>query len=74
MRIWKSPIDVAVATERGKNSMSDYLGITFDAVGDDFLIGSMPVDHRTKQPFGIMHGGASCVLAKPSEAPPPISL
>ena len=64
MKIWKSPIDVASANERAVNSMSQYLGITFDAVGDDFLIGSMPVDHRTKQPMGIMHGGASCVLAE----------
>lgn len=64
MKIWKSPIDVAIANERAVNSMSEYLGITFDEVGDDFLIGSMPVDHRTKQPMGIMHGGASCVLAE----------
>lgn len=64
MRIWKSPIDVAIVTERAKHSMSDYLGITFDMVGDDFLIASMPVDHRTRQPIGIMHGGASCVLAE----------
>lgn len=64
MRIWKSAFDATTANERAKNSMSEYLGITFDAVGDDFLIGSMPVDHRTKQPLGIMHGGASCVLAE----------
>lgn len=64
MKIWKSPINVMLANQRATNSMSEYLGITFDEVGDDYLIGSMPVDHRTKQPAGIMHGGASCVLAE----------
>ena len=64
MKIWKSPIDLTIVTDRAKNSMSDYLGIQFTAVGDDFLSASMPVDHRTKQPAGIMHGGASCVLAE----------
>ncbi|MEM6780417.1 MAG: hotdog fold thioesterase, partial [Pseudomonadota bacterium] len=48
---------------RNKN-MGDALGIEFTEVGEDFLSGSMPVDHRTTQPFGILHGGASCVLAE----------
>jgi len=64
MKIWKTPIDVQLANERGKNTMSDYLGIEFIAAGDDFLTARMPIDHRTKQPIGIMHGGASCVLAE----------
>lgn len=48
---------------RNKN-MGDALGIEFTEVGDDFLRGEMPVDDRTRQPFGILHGGASCVLAE----------
>jgi len=64
MKIWKTEIDLKTATERGKNTMSDYLGIEFIDLGDDFLAARMPVDHRTKQPLGIMHGGASCVLAE----------
>ncbi len=40
------------------------LGIVFSEIGDDFLAATMPVDHRTHQPYGIMHGGASCVLAE----------
>jgi uncharacterized protein (TIGR00369 family) len=44
--------------------MSEYLGIAFTDYGDDFLIGQMPIDHRSKQPLGIMHGGTSCVLAE----------
>ncbi len=64
MKIWHQDITVAMANERAKNSMSEYLGIIFTDVGDDFLVARMPVDHRTKQPVGIMHGGASCVLAE----------
>ena len=44
--------------------MVEYLGIDFIEIGDDYLVARMPVDHRTKQPLGIMHGGASCVLAE----------
>lgn len=44
--------------------MVEYVGIEITEVGDNFLSGTMPVDHRTKQPFGILHGGASVVLAE----------
>ncbi|VVC75050.1 1,4-dihydroxy-2-naphthoyl-CoA hydrolase [Aquicella siphonis] len=64
MKIWQSEIDLGIVTERGKNTMSDYLNIEFIEVGDDYLSARMPVDQRTKQPAGIMHGGASCVLAE----------
>lgn len=40
------------------------LGIEFTEIGEDFLVARMPVDERTFQPYGIMHGGASCVLAE----------
>ena len=48
----------------GKNTMSEFLGIRWSAIGDDYLQAAMPVDHRTKQPYGLLHGGASCVLAE----------
>lgn len=64
MKIWQSDIDLKLVTERATNTMSEYLGIEFTHVGDDFLSARMPVDHRTKQPANIMHGGASCVLAE----------
>lgn len=64
MTIWYQPVTVEMANERAKNSMSEYLGIIFTEIGDNFLAARMPVDHRTKQPVGIMHGGASCVLAE----------
>ena len=46
------------------NTMSEYLGIVFTEIGDDYLKATMPVDHRTQQPYGLLHGGASCVLAE----------
>ncbi len=64
MKIWQTEIDVAIVTERAKHSMSEYLGIEFLEVGEDYLSARMPVNARTKQPLGIMHGGASCVLAE----------
>lgn len=48
---------------RGKN-MGEHIGFEFLEVGADFLKGRIPVDHRTTQPFGILHGGASCVLSE----------
>lgn len=64
MKIWYTDFDVQDVNERAKNTMSDFLGIKFTEVGDDYLVATMPVDERTKQPVGIMHGGASCVLAE----------
>lgn len=45
-------------------NMGTHLGFEFTEVGPDFLKGRLPVDHRTTQPFGILHGGASCVLSE----------
>lgn len=64
MKIWKKDIDLKIITERNRNTMCEHLAIEFIELGDDYLIARMPVDQRTKQPMGIMHGGASCVLAE----------
>ena len=64
MPIWKTEINTQILTARNVNTMSDHLGIEFVEVGDNFLTARMPVDQRTHQPMGIMHGGASCVLAE----------
>ena len=48
----------------GKNTIISALGIEITDVGDDYICGKMPVDHRTKQPFGLLHGGASAALAE----------
>ncbi|MEO8766247.1 MAG: hotdog fold thioesterase [Ginsengibacter sp.] len=47
-----------------KDTMADFLGLEWTNMGDDFLEISMPVNEKTKQPYGILHGGASCVLAE----------
>jgi 1,4-dihydroxy-2-naphthoyl-CoA hydrolase len=44
--------------------MAEHIGIEFTEIGKDFLKARMPVDYRTKQPYGLLHGGASCVLAE----------
>jgi len=48
----------------GSDTMSEHIGIEFMEIGEDFLKARMPVDHRTNQPFGLLHGGASCVLSE----------
>ena len=45
-----------------KNTMLEQLGIVITELGDDFIVGTMPVDHRTHQPMGLLHGGASAAL------------
>lgn len=51
-------------TEIDKNAMGGHLGIEYLEIGEDFITARMPVDNRTHQPFGILHGGASVVLAE----------
>jgi 1,4-dihydroxy-2-naphthoyl-CoA hydrolase len=48
----------------GENTMAEYLGIEWVDLGNDYMKAKMPVDHRTKQPYGLLHGGASCVLSE----------
>lgn len=64
MKIWTSDITIEAVTSVRVDTMVGLLGIEFTEIGDDFLKGKMPVDRRTIQPFGIMHGGASAVLAE----------
>lgn len=64
MAIWKDPIDLARINGWSRGTMMETLDIRFTEFGDDWLRGTMPVDHRTQQPFGLLHGGASVVLAE----------
>ena len=48
----------------GPNTMAAHIGIEWVEVGENFIKAKMPVDHRTNQPYGLLHGGASCVLAE----------
>ena len=63
--IWfKKGLQLHEITHLGKGTMGEHVGIEFTALGPDFLKGHMPVDARTRQPYGLLHGGASCVLAE----------
>lgn len=64
MPIWQKPISVDALTQFSQNSAVSHLGIEFLEVGDDYLVGRVPVDARTVQPFGLLHGGVSVVLAE----------
>lgn len=64
MAIWQTPISLESIHQRNQGSMSDFLDIEFTKVGDDYLKATMPVQAKNKQAIGIMHGGASCVLAE----------
>src|ERR1700750_1604321 len=64
MRIWKKPISIEHLAEIHKGTAPEYLGMEFLEVGDDFIKARIPVDHRTKQPYGLLHGGVSVVLAE----------
>jgi len=64
MPIWFGTFDLDVVRERGKGTMIEHVGIELVEAGDDFIKGRMPVDHRTRQPAGLLHGGASVVLSE----------
>ena len=62
--IWKQPISVEKLTEIHIDTAVEHLGIEFLEVGDNFIRARAPVDKRTRQPLGILHGGVSVVLAE----------
>lgn len=64
MSIWHKELSLETINSRNLNTMAYYLGIEFIEIGDDFMTAKMPITERNKQPIGIMHGGASCVLAE----------
>ena len=62
--IWHKPIDLEMLKKFHNNTMPEYLGIEFTEIGEDFLKARMPVNEKTKQAHGVLHGGASVVLAE----------
>ncbi|MBS1655992.1 MAG: hotdog fold thioesterase, partial [Bacteroidetes bacterium] len=65
MSIWfKQDLKIEDIIPFGKDTMGEYVGIEFLEVGADFIKAKMPVDHRTQQAYGLLHGGASCTLAE----------
>src|SRR5688572_6365861 len=64
MGIFTKDITLEALNTLSRNTMAERIGIQFTHVGDDFLEATMPVDSRTHQPFGLLHGGASVALAE----------
>ena len=63
-QIWKNNIDEQALNNLHKNTLAEHLGIVVTEIGDDYIKMSMPVDSRTVQPMGLLHGGASAALAE----------
>lgn len=61
---FRNPVDIDALNAHARGTMIGNLGITIIEAGDDWLRGTMPVDARTKQPYGLLHGGASVALAE----------
>ncbi len=64
MSIWHRPFTIEELQQFVQNTLFDHLGIEFIEIGDDYLKATMPVDHRTKQPYGLLHGGSNAALAE----------
>jgi 1,4-dihydroxy-2-naphthoyl-CoA hydrolase len=64
MSIWRSLRTLEELNGNGSGTLIENLGILFTEIGDDFVRGTMPVDARTVQPYGLLHGGASVALAE----------
>lgn len=64
MAIWFKEYTLEELRNLNQNTLTSYIGIQLTEIGPDFLKGTMPVDHRTVQPMGIVHGGASVALAE----------
>ena len=62
--IWVTPFTLDLLNQRSQNTMAAYCGIIFTAFDDHTLTATMPLKPETQQPLGILHGGASCVLAE----------
>jgi len=63
-RIFPNDIQLSQINTMSEGSMLEHLGIELIEIGDDYIVAKMPVDHRTKQPMGLLHGGASVALAE----------
>jgi uncharacterized protein (TIGR00369 family) len=61
---FRNPVDIDALNARARGSLVEHLGIVVTEAGQDWLRGTMPVDARTRQPYGLLHGGASVALAE----------
>lgn len=62
--IWKKEYSLEQLNTMSKNTLFEHLGMCFTKIGNDYIEAQMPVDHRTRQPAGLLHGGASVALAE----------
>ncbi|SUW64291.1 Esterase YdiI [Buttiauxella agrestis] len=62
--IWRREVNLEALNKMGADNMVEHVGIVFTRIDDNELEATMPVDNRTRQPFGLLHGGASVVLAE----------
>ncbi|PIB35359.1 thioesterase [Reichenbachiella sp. 5M10] len=62
--MFKEIFTLDVINDFSKNTLVEHVGIQFTEIGSDYIVATMPVDHRTHQPMGLLHGGASVVLAE----------
>ncbi|MCK1788226.1 MULTISPECIES: hotdog fold thioesterase [Pseudomonas] len=64
MSLWRTQPDIEQLNAQQKNTIGELLDIRFESFDEESLTASMVVDHRTHQPYGLLHGGASVVLAE----------
>jgi len=64
MSIWFQPVTIEQINRRGAGTMSAHMGVCFSAIGEDWLQATMPVDERSRQYMGILHGGASAFFVE----------
>lgn len=64
MALFHPNLTLEILNKMSANTMVEHLGIVFTAIGEDYIQATMPVDHRTHQPYGLLHGGASVALAE----------
>jgi uncharacterized protein (TIGR00369 family) len=62
--VFREPVSIDALNALGKGNMLEHLDIVFTGAGEDWVSATMPVDARTRQPYGLLHGGASVVLAE----------
>ena len=62
--LWRPDATLEYMRGRMEGTLAEHIGIEITEMGDDYLVGTMPVDHRTCQPMRVLHGGASVVLAE----------
>ncbi len=64
MKIWHQNISIESLNKRSENTLGDFLGIKFIEIGNNYIKATMPVNDKTRQPIGILHGGANVVLGE----------